>query len=681
MPRSQRARAKARSRSKASRLSEAQGQEQADESAITKTKRAAEHIGDYHAVTGESDPADIDQSQDSTSATSGDDTLQTDCQSVKTQKSHHGTKRYYQHRPLKDPKKQIRLVKLLPGDSDEIVCLRCRTWTLGGKNTPSYHGISYTWGAVQTQMLFIDGKARFVRRSCYYALWQARLHFPGEWVWIDSICIDQINCKEKSHQVQMMFDIYSSADLVLSCVGPHADNSEMIVEAAAEALEFALEKDEGEHDIESVGLWDPESAWGEGYCIALEKCFEQFSNRPYWRRLWIVQEIHASGDIWSKKSRILCGSDSIERLAVAMLQEFCALGDGDCSPFRYTGWGRLSEIFEAHGNTGIPLSDLFMYSFEYLCSDPRDKLYGFLSLLRWSDDIQTIQADYGKSGWDIFIEIAPFLSPEGVRSAALVLDVGISDADADAFARNRALVEALQPNVARHISESAQQLKIEEYPKRPVRLDSRTPLATVVKQGQLKVLPPSLSNAVTNKIYGNNEKLLDAECSSRGIAPRLPIGITTGSDEDHILLVNRRTRTGDLIVDFWNNLLVLRHSAGDVYDLIGAAIWFFPKPPDLRASFRENLTEITQDNLFYVEGEIRLSLEEQFAFPSLHWHSLCGVGSSVMELIKEPESAVSLHLKPYSFKTDIIGNPPVERLCFEGYRKCHHKVCRNRGVE
>lgn len=230
----------------------------------------------------------------------------------------------FKHKPFVNPQAQIRLLMILPGDPDEVIRLTSDVFCL--KSPPHYKAISYTWGNEENpKTVYVDDEPLKVRDNCHHVLWQARLHFPGSWIWIDSICIDQSNDEEKSCQVQMMWHIYRCADLVLSCVGPHAGNSELIVEAAQEILELLLveyaHSEERDYEFDHMA-WA--SARGESYFVALQSAYENFSERPYWSRLWIIQEMRASGKGCDRGLRILCGQDSLELWALSALDLFMA---------------------------------------------------------------------------------------------------------------------------------------------------------------------------------------------------------------------------------------------------------------------------------------------------------------------------------------------------------------------
>ncbi|KAF3055683.1 Heterokaryon incompatibility protein 6, OR allele [Daldinia childiae] len=142
--------------------------------------------------------------------------------------------RCFAYTPMADARNQIRLLQIHHTKRDELIHCSLSIWSLS--NLPPYHAISYTWGdPSQTTYISINNQPLKVRKSCEYVLRQARwyekylqnmsLPWRHRYYWIDAICINQVDDEEKSHQVQMMGKIYRLASCVLSCIGPHADDS------------------------------------------------------------------------------------------------------------------------------------------------------------------------------------------------------------------------------------------------------------------------------------------------------------------------------------------------------------------------------------------------------------------------------------------------------------------------
>lgn len=135
------------------------------------------------------------------------------------------------HTALLDSNLQIRLLLLDAAGSDEdTISASLEIWNKG--DTPPYNTISYVCGdAQQMQDVTVNGSRVSVRHNCYYALWQTRLQFPESRVWIDAICINQLDLEEKAIQVTMMYETYFNATRVLACTGPSDEHGDVVIQA------------------------------------------------------------------------------------------------------------------------------------------------------------------------------------------------------------------------------------------------------------------------------------------------------------------------------------------------------------------------------------------------------------------------------------------------------------------
>ncbi|KAI6710310.1 hypothetical protein JHW43_007162 [Diplocarpon mali] len=75
-----------------------------------------------------------------------------------------------------------------------------------------YEAVSYTWGSPErSEEIQVDGCTMMVTKSAYEILAASSSQFLPQLLWIDAICIDQDNTKEKEVQVPLMDKIYSNA--------------------------------------------------------------------------------------------------------------------------------------------------------------------------------------------------------------------------------------------------------------------------------------------------------------------------------------------------------------------------------------------------------------------------------------------------------------------------------------
>ena len=78
--------------------------------------------------------------------------------------------------------------------------------------------------------MYIDGHKFEVRWNLEVAL-RTLSELGVHSVWIDGICIDQVNILEKNQQVQMMGEIYRNARETLAWLGPESEDSARAIDA------------------------------------------------------------------------------------------------------------------------------------------------------------------------------------------------------------------------------------------------------------------------------------------------------------------------------------------------------------------------------------------------------------------------------------------------------------------
>jgi hypothetical protein len=107
-------------------------------------------------------------------------------------------------------------------------------------------------------------------------------------LWIDFICINQSDVLEKNHQVKRMGEIYSNASRVVAWLG-EADSSSGPLFTALNQPDFPHRSADREGKLGYIRFWA-----------------ENLSGLDYWTRLWIIQELGLTPDIF-----VVCGSRSV----------------------------------------------------------------------------------------------------------------------------------------------------------------------------------------------------------------------------------------------------------------------------------------------------------------------------------------------------------------------------------
>jgi hypothetical protein len=187
---------------------------------------------------------------------------------------------------------QTRLVRLEPGSFQEP--LKCRLLTadiiqmegLGVHEYSSmleYEALSYCWGElIFNHAMQCEDQILPITQNLAAALRHLRYPDVPRHLWIDALCICQLDDKEKSDQVQNMFTIFRKAKSVIAWLGPQAPNTHLAFRLLRSWKELERDFKDLNHRHGLVCL----QLLGNAYSALLELC-----HRPWFRRTWIRQEV------------------------------------------------------------------------------------------------------------------------------------------------------------------------------------------------------------------------------------------------------------------------------------------------------------------------------------------------------------------------------------------------------
>lgn len=300
---------------------------------------------------------------------------------------------------LHDSTAQIRLLRLDAESTADHITADLETWQRS--SLPVFNAISYVCGeAFPQNAVYINGHAFYVGDNCFHALGQVCLHYPGSYVWIDAICINQQDLAEKSAQVAAMGSIYRSALNVLACIGPSDAASDAIARATKD-LDSFVQDPPPEWDAADAyrkpHLWAPplwKPPMDESATLKLWETFTEFELRPYFNRAWIVQELGGGGD---GRTAILCGRSRMDWAAVcALADRLWAIHESWHAPYnlserrstqhRIHDFDRLMRIFRGAKH---PFPGYMMCMLDKDCQDPRDRFFSTVGLVDWQRFGQT----------------------------------------------------------------------------------------------------------------------------------------------------------------------------------------------------------------------------------------------------------------------------------------------------
>lgn len=320
-----------------------------------------------------------------------------------------GLKRF-QHDLLDHSKERIRLLRFVgrpPSSEHEHFDLE----TYDIASAPPFVALSYTWGYdMPTDDIIVNESFLSVRKNLRVALKALCNFFRNDvlvpdksrqcedegvtfpknllqengypLMWIDAICINQTNISEKNHQVNMMGRIFTTAGCVISWLGEEANNSQCVMKAIRTSTYTR-------------------------YCsIEVEQAMSAFLWRPYWRRMWIVQEF-----ILAKNVFILCGHEGawwkdlvhfwhdtkLVHCAEGVREFFKGYSAQSLPPkglaaLVFARRSRGDNIFAQIAPLSVhQLMAIFSYG---KCSDRRDRIYALLALIEPKAGVEALLADY-----------------------------------------------------------------------------------------------------------------------------------------------------------------------------------------------------------------------------------------------------------------------------------------------
>lgn len=238
-------------------------------------------------------------------------------QSIPARDVDHANNKDFEH-PWIDSQAQVRLLRINAFGFNASEDIECSLEVVPVVNLPStdYIALSYFWGEARTHndvhQITVDHQRYWVRTNLWTFFQSARdLDNPLP-IYIDAICLNQLDNEEREHQVTLMSEVYSHARRVHVWLGtPHVEQDENL-----RSLQFDL------------AALIPHSSWNSRSSVGLS----YICSRNYWRRLWIVQEL-----LLSKTASVHCGRHAFSWEGLSQLARL-PLPAAIKTPDRITWW-------------------------------------------------------------------------------------------------------------------------------------------------------------------------------------------------------------------------------------------------------------------------------------------------------------------------------------------------------
>ena len=125
-----------------------------------------------------------------------------------------------------DPlRREIRLLTLHPSE-DHTKPIHASLHVISLYHHPHYEALSYCWGSKENQLsISLSGQDIKINTNLHSALVRLRERKHPRILWIDALCINQKDDRERRQQVQMMSEIYSSARYVQAWLGLETEDN------------------------------------------------------------------------------------------------------------------------------------------------------------------------------------------------------------------------------------------------------------------------------------------------------------------------------------------------------------------------------------------------------------------------------------------------------------------------
>jgi hypothetical protein len=318
----------------------------------------------------------------------------------------------YDDLPLPSTEQSIRLIAFRPAE-DQSAPLAAELLVVPLDSNPQYATLSYCWGPLtSTRPMTCNNSVLEIRESLAIGLTRLR-SISSLLLWVDQVCINQDDVRERSAQVAFMKRIYSQATKTFAYLGePDSEVSrdacrvlETLKVPVMRVIDFKLEGTSYKAFLRSripaikLAIQNP-SLTKKSFSEDVRKAIVQLLSRPYFFRKWIIQELVRSRSVFC-----VIGSHCFpwNPFLFSVLREGGKFQDTDFSTRGQAGW-LMYLIKNEVGKREHPLLTLLYYSRYCKATDPRDYVFALLGAACDSDDFP--KPDYEVAINDLYHKIS-----------------------------------------------------------------------------------------------------------------------------------------------------------------------------------------------------------------------------------------------------------------------------------
>ena len=299
------------------------------------------------------------------------------------------------YHPLNSDNREIRLLQIDRSKPDEVD-IHCSFKNVSLNSAPAYQALSYEWGppdvGLPSSRVFVNLHNVPTTPNLRRALKHLK---RGTAYWIDAICIDQRDDKERGHQVRLMTEIYRHAMAVVVWLGPENGNSAAGMSLLNEVGAFIDAERSANDSAAKLHDWIYKALSDHAYDTRWNG-LEEIYSRSYWTRLWVIQELVVTSH--PDKVWLLCGPAKAQFIHIRILNQ--KISDFAAAIPRYYHREPLDATIVKLKMSGEKVRDISVHVeawaspnaedinivrllsryCQLLCADPRDKVYGLLGV-------------------------------------------------------------------------------------------------------------------------------------------------------------------------------------------------------------------------------------------------------------------------------------------------------------
>ena len=300
---------------------------------------------------------------------------------------------------------QIRLLVLEAGAGDDAI--RGELYIALLDDNPKYTALSYRWGDPEkTRCINIFNDQLSVTENLYVALRCLRRKDADFVLWVDAICINQVDLEERSQQVSIMDSIYKRSTYVFAFTGESEEDTEIGINLLRELGSVNKSTSQFDECVTDAGdLEHPLRPW---------PTLAHLIDRSYFTRIWVIQELALN----SENTFVYFGQHSLPladytagfwAIARVLRGLFDAHSRNAISLILGVGWQPGLPMMKLLKNWSVlTLTESIEYTRYFGASDSRDYVYSLLSLANIRER-QLIRPNYEQTYEQFRAEIARLL--------------------------------------------------------------------------------------------------------------------------------------------------------------------------------------------------------------------------------------------------------------------------------